>query len=100
MKLFSIKQKDLIGSLIASVYGHPKFVTHSYLTSKQKRIFPIAHFLTCKIYKSGSAKLLENRGCLRFVKNKIEPKTCKPPVNSILALASHCSCKGYFVTTI
>ena len=74
MKLFSIKQKDLIGSLIASVYGHPKFVTHSYLTSKQKRFFPKAHFLTCKIYKSGSAKLLKNRGCLRSVKNKIKPK--------------------------
>ena len=31
----------------------------------------------CGFYKSESAKLLENRDCLRFVENKIKPKTCK-----------------------
>ena len=56
--------------------------------------------MTCKVYKSESAKLLENRGSLRFVENKIKPKICKPLVNSSLALAKHCSYKGYFVTTI
>ena len=43
---------------------------------------------------------MENRGSLRFVKNKIKPKTCKLLVNSILALANHCSYKGIFTTTI
>ena len=56
--------------------------------------------MTYKVYKSESAKLLENRGCLRFVENKIKPKTCKLLVNSILALASYCSYKGYFTNTI
>ena len=31
--------------------------------------------MTCKVYKSESAKILENIGCLRFVKNKMKPKT-------------------------
>ena len=56
--------------------------------------------MTYKVYKSESAKLLENRGCLRFVENKIKPKTCKLLVNSILVLANHCSYEGYFTTTI
>ena len=56
--------------------------------------------MTCKVYKSESAKVLENRGCLRFLENKIKPKTCKLLVTSILALASHCSYMGYFATTI
>ena len=29
------------------------------------------------VYKSESAKLLENRDYLRFMENKIKPKTCK-----------------------
>ena len=33
--------------------------------------------MTCKVYMSESARLLENRGSLRFVENKIKPKTCK-----------------------
>ena len=52
------------------------------------------------VYKSESAKMLENIGCLRFVENKMKPKNCKLLVNSILALANHCSYKDYFVTTI
>ena len=44
--------------------------------------------------------MLENRGYLRFVENKIKPKTCKLLVNSILALVNHCFYKDYFVTTI
>ncbi len=56
--------------------------------------------MTCNVYKSESAKVLENIGCLRFVENKMKPKTCKLLVNSILALASYCSYKGYFSTTI
>ena len=56
--------------------------------------------MTCKVYKSESAKVLENIGSLIFVENKIKPKTCKLLVNSILALANHCSYKGYFATTI
>jgi hypothetical protein len=56
--------------------------------------------MTCKVYKSESAKILENIGCLIFVKNKMKPKTSKLLVNSILAVASHCSYKGYFATTI
>jgi len=40
-------------------------------------MFGVGHFLTCKVYKSESARLLENRGSLRFVENKIKPKTCK-----------------------
>ena len=56
--------------------------------------------MTCNVYKSESAKVLENIVCLRFVENQVKPKTCKPLVNSILALASHCSYKGYFGTTI
>ena len=56
--------------------------------------------MTCKVYMSESARVLENRGSLRFVENKIKPKTCKLLVNSILALASYCSYKGYFATTI
>jgi hypothetical protein len=51
--------------------------------------------MTYKVYKSESAKLFKNRGCLRFVENKIKPKTCKLLVNSILALANHCSFKDY-----
>ena len=38
--------------------------------------------MTCKVYKSASAKMLENIGCLRFVEDKIKPKTCKLLVNS------------------
>jgi len=34
--------------------------------------------MTCKVYKSESAKLLENRGSSRFMENKIKPKICKP----------------------
>ena len=56
--------------------------------------------MTCKVYKSESAKMLENRGSFRFVENKMKPKTCKLLVNSILALPNHCSYKGYFLTTI
>ena len=56
--------------------------------------------MTYKVHKSESAKLLKNRGCFRFVENKIKPKTYKLLVNSILALANHCSYKGYFTTTI
>ena len=33
--------------------------------------------MTCKVYKSASAKMLENIGCLRFVEDKIKPTTCK-----------------------
>lgn len=33
--------------------------------------------MTCKVYKPESAKLLEHRGCSRFVENKIKLKTCK-----------------------
>lgn len=51
-------------------------------------------------YKSESVKFLENRVSLRFVENKMKPKTCKSLVNSILALASHCSYKGYCAYTI
>tara|TARA_B110000908_G_C10082707_1_gene370322 strand:- start:490 stop:675 length:186 start_codon:yes stop_codon:yes gene_type:complete len=47
-----------------------------------------------------SARVLENRGSLRFVENKIKPKTCKLLVNSILELANHCSYEDYFATTI
>jgi hypothetical protein len=43
---------------------------------------------------------MENRGSLRFVKNKIKPKTCKLLVNPILELANHCSYEDYFATTI
>ena len=56
--------------------------------------------MTCKVYKSESAKILENIGYLRFVQNQIKPKTCKLLVNSILALVNHCSYKDYFATTI
>ena len=49
-----------------------------------------------KAYKSGGAKITENSGSLRFVGKK---KT-KKLLNSILALASRCSYKGDFVTTI
>ena len=56
--------------------------------------------MTCKVCKSESAKLFKNTGYLRFVENKIKPKTCKLLVNSILALVNHCSYKGYFATTI
>ena len=56
--------------------------------------------MTCKFHKSESAKMLENRDSLRFVENKMKPKTCKLLVNSILALANHCSYKGYFTTRI
>ena len=56
--------------------------------------------MTCKVYMSESARVLENRGSLRFVENKIKPKTCKLLVNSILALANFCSYKGYFENTI
>ena len=56
--------------------------------------------MTCKVYKSESAKMLENRDSLRFVENKMKPKTCKPLVNSILALVNHCSYKDYFSSTI
>ena len=44
--------------------------------------------------------MLENIDSLRFVENKMKPKTCKPLVNSILALVNHCSYKGYFGTII
>lgn len=33
--------------------------------------------MTCNVYKSESAKVSENIGCLRFVENKMKPKTCK-----------------------
>ena len=33
--------------------------------------------MTCKVYMSESARVLGNRGSLRFVENKIKPKTCK-----------------------
>ena len=66
----------------------------------EKGMFEVGHFLTCKLHKSESAKVLENRGSLRFVENKIKPKTCKLLVNSILALVNHCSYKDYFATTI
>jgi len=56
--------------------------------------------MTCKVYKSENAKMLENRGSLRFVENKMKPKTCKLLVNSSLALANYCSYEGYFATTI
>ena len=56
--------------------------------------------MTCNAYKSESAKVLENIGCLRFVENKIKPKTCKLVVNSILVLVSYCSYKDYFENTI
>ena len=56
--------------------------------------------MTCKAYKSANAKILKKRDSLRFVENKMKPKTCKLLVNSILALASHCSYSGYFATTI
>ena len=56
--------------------------------------------MTCKVYMSESARVLGNRGSLRFVENKIKPKTCKLLVNSILVLANHCSYEGYFTTTI
>ena len=56
--------------------------------------------MTCKVYMSESARLLENRGSLRFLENKMKPKTCKLLVNSILVLANHCSYEGYFTTTI
>lgn len=39
--------------------------------------------MTCKVYKSESAKVLENIGSLRFMGNKIEQKNCKLLVNSI-----------------
>ena len=56
--------------------------------------------MTCKAYMSESARLLENRGSLRFLENKMKPKTCKLLVNSILALVNHYSYKGYFANTI
>ena len=56
--------------------------------------------MTCKVYMSEGARVLENRGSLRFVANKIKPKTCKLLVNSILPLANHRSYKDYFATTI
>ena len=56
--------------------------------------------MTCKVYKSESVKMLENRGSLIFVENKIKSKTCKLLANSILALVNHCFYKDYFVTTI
>ena len=34
------------------------------------------------------------------MENKIKPKTCNLLVNSILALANHCSYEYYFATTI
>jgi len=55
---------------------------------------------SCGVYKSESTKILESIGSLRFVENKIKPKTCKHLVNSILVIANHCSYKGYFTTTI
>ena len=33
--------------------------------------------MTCNVYKPESAKVLENIGCLRFMENKMKPKTCK-----------------------
>lgn len=33
--------------------------------------------MTCNVYKSESAKVIENIGCLRFVENKMKSKTCK-----------------------
>ena len=33
--------------------------------------------------------MLENIDSLRFVENKMKPKTCKPLVNSILPLVNH-----------
>ena len=48
--------------------------------------------MTCKVYKSESAKMSENRGSLRFVENKIKQKL----VNFILASANHCPYKGFF----
>ena len=56
--------------------------------------------MTYKVYKSESARLLENRGSLRFLENKMKPKTCKLLINSILALVNHCSYKSYFANTI
>lgn len=56
--------------------------------------------MTYKLYKSESARLLENKGSLRFLENKMKPKTCKLLVKSILALASYCSYKGYFANAI
>jgi hypothetical protein len=56
--------------------------------------------MTCNVYKSESAKVLENIGCLRFVENKMKPKTCKLLVNSILALVNHCYYRDYFALTI
>ena len=50
--------------------------------------------MTCKVYKSESAKMSENRGSLRFVENKIKQKL----VNFILASANHCSYKGCVLT--
>jgi len=52
------------------------------------------------VYKSESAKMLENRDSLRFVENKMKPKTCKPLVNSILALVNHCYIRVCRTTTI
>ena len=56
--------------------------------------------MTYKGYNLESAKVLEIRGRLRFVENKIKPKTCKLLVNSILSLVNHCSDMDYFVATI
>ena len=43
--------------------------------------------MTCKVCKLESAKMLENRDSLRFVENKMKPKTCKPLVKSIVLLS-------------
>jgi len=56
--------------------------------------------MTCKVYMSESARLLENSGSLRFLENKMKPKTCKPLVNSILALANRCYIRDCKTATI
>ena len=56
--------------------------------------------MTCKFHKSESVKMLANIACFRVRRKKMKPKTCKLLVNSIFALVNHCSCKGYFTTTI
>lgn len=55
--------------------------------------------MTYKVYKSESAKMSENIACFRIRRKKMEAKSCKLLVNSILALVTHCSCRGYFMTT-
>jgi len=56
--------------------------------------------MTSKVYKSESAKVLENRGSLRFVENKMKPITCKLLVNSILAIANRCYIRASKYSTI